>query len=82
MFQEKLPEAQEERPLTFKDYVTRQEEIILSPENRAAAQDFYQNQPDWSEHELTRNELAEYFITSGQAKKFEIKYRPQIRKAA
>jgi hypothetical protein len=59
----------------LKKYNALQTEIILSEKNAAAARAYLASQSGWQEHELSRNELAQYFIDSGQAKEFEDQYK-------
>jgi len=64
-------------PITQKEYLDKQIEIILSEENRVATKNLLG-------HEPTRNELGQYFVESGQSDEFRKKYshRVALRKAS
>lgn len=50
-------------PITYKEYLEIQKKIILSDENKEEATSAIG-------HELNSDELAQYYISSGQAAKF------------
>lgn len=50
-------------PITYDEYLENQEKIILSEENKEKATSAIGHKP-------TRNELAQYYVDSGQAAKF------------
>lgn len=58
-------------PITYNEYLKLQERIILGEENR-------EKTTSSLGHEPTRNELANYFVESGQAAEFHKKYFHRI----
>lgn len=61
--------------ITFEEYLKKQEEIILGGENREKTESAIGHKP-------SRNELAEYFVNSGQAIDFHNKYNHKILRKA
>jgi len=57
------------KKMTLEEYGNKQKELILSPENIAAATEYFGHTPNVETVE-GRNELCEYFIFSGQAEEF------------
>ena len=75
MFKEEISPSLDKGQLTLKEYNDKQAEIILSDANKEAARAYLGHEPN-------HNELAEYFISSGQAKKFAEENMWRIRAAA
>lgn len=64
-------EDDEEDYITFEEYLGKQKEIILGDENREKTESAIGHKP-------SRNELADYFVNSGQAIDFYNKYNHKI----
>lgn len=58
-------------PITFQEYLKKQEEIILGKENREKTASALGYEP-------SRNDLGNYFVDSGQAAQFRKKYFHRI----
>ncbi len=58
-------------PITFQEYLKKQEEIILGKENREKTALALGYEP-------SRNDLGNYFVDSGQAAEFRKKYFHRI----
>jgi len=62
-------------PITFQEYLKKQEEIILGKENREKTASALGYEPSY---EPSRNDLGNYFVDSGQAAEFRKKYFHRI----